>query len=290
MVAPSKDTTNYPIGYLVWWDTTSEQIDREQFVQVMQEAKLDLTGPDLSLKDTKIDTRIVLKIVKEINRDKTKQLTIKKIAKKKGIYTFHMLEGYRSSVDEDSALLTFSPTELACDHSHRAFDIIKAKYDKVKNPVSPSMIDSVLVDLLDKCHKITISEKKGIHFIPETHEDETLKLETFVRSLATSINFTKIDVFNSFAIEEMLYGAFMFPIAKKIKEIKVACLPSDKVAKSDSELKLMLKEVRKELAKVRDLPPFLKNDDLKTSFATMEMQIKDLKKKIEVAILGEDTD
>jgi hypothetical protein len=272
------------IGYLVWWDAEDFIVKQDLFTKILKDV---YPAMDINIKDA-IDTRMVLQIIREINDGKN-DLLIKKLSKKRGVYTFLLMDTSTSRTRLNSSEyrpdveMSVSSDSISCKEKHRAFDLIQTKLGRSKDMIGSDTIDLLLVDLINKCSQITLCEKKKIFFVE--NDDNLSKIvdliEALNRNTALSddtddikeIKVTLLPQSQSSLLE--IYNTFKTNLHKELVVLSDIQTANDTL--SDKILLDTLKKIRK-LAKI---PQIFCTSKLDTLNQTLKNDINAIKEGIE---------
>jgi len=210
------------IGFFIWWSLREVKISRTDL-----EAALRAVGLPADL--PKACARMAFhKALAEVRKTAHKQhLLIRKIVKEKDNYVFGLVD---ESVDVrakdltyyQSATMTFNPLTgvLACDHTHRAYELIRAKYAECMDIVDSTDVRTMLQDILKAVYRVSVRDRGGIYFVPAAYQEVVDKLERLlpvlgpdcVLNVAPQIDFDKT--------KNAIYKAFLQDLKREIAEYK----------------------------------------------------------------------
>ena len=270
------------IGYFVWWSIKDVKIAREDLQKHLDNVGLDYKVPDVKVRSA------FLKAVREVRRDhRNKGLLIRQVQKDAEEYIFGLVDENvdktKKSLDyAHTTSLKFSPISgrLSCTKPHRAHQLIKDLYDKYMGYLDADDVRDVILKLVSATMSVSVRQRGGIYFIPNTHRYTVDRLEKFVDLLPESCDFMvapQIDVESS---KKAIYKAFVGGLRSQMADFAKE-MEGDDNKKRASTMTKRLKEfkvLKNKIEFYRDAMQFQVED--------LSKDLEDLKTAAESRILG----
>jgi hypothetical protein len=209
------------IGYFVWWSIAGVKVERDKFRKMVEKVGLDFEVPKVCMRSAFLMAKREVKSRAHGNR-----VLIRNI--KKG--DEHKIALVDEKLDEVHAKLgyTHSATmffdqktyEIRCDNAHRAFDMVKEKYDEYKVFINSYDIRVILMKIIAPLNKISVRDKGGMYFIPDKYSDVVDKLEKLLDMLDGKCYLQVVPIIDTKQAKNTIYRSFIEELHQKIDKFK----------------------------------------------------------------------
>jgi hypothetical protein len=173
-------------------------------------------GLDIEVPQTCFRTAF-LKALQDVRKRAHKQhLLIRKIYKKPNEYCFGLVDESVNVEEIDltyfqSATLKFNPLtgDLACDHAHRAFDLIREKYSEYKDMLDSDDVRLLVSSVLLTNHRVSVRKRGGIYFLPASKKALVDQLTALLEKVNTQCSMEVAPQVGFEKTKAAIYKSFM---------------------------------------------------------------------------------
>lgn len=269
------------IGYFCWWRVNDLKITRQELQDKLIANGIDHEVPEVPMRSA------FLKAVREIKASyRNKGLLIRKIDKNAEAYEFGLVD---ETVDKVASHLDYSHKATMKFHQstgdvtvttpHRAFDLVKEKYEEYKNVLNSDDVRDMILKIVSEAMCVSVRQNGGIYFVPEQHVYLVERLERLFAVLPGDNDFMVAPQIDTERSKRSIYKAFVESLKYRISEFNKDLDERGITRKGALEDRLQaFKDMRKEIEFYRDALQF-QVSDLSTS-------LDDLKKKVELKLLS----
>lgn len=209
------------IGYFCWWSINDVKVHREALQKLLDDLGIDYKIPEPHLRSA------FLKAVREVKAGNKKNLLIRKISKGSDSYVFGLVDEKVDIANKHlgythNATLTFSPITgtLTVDSPHRAFEIIKAKYDEFKDYLNADDVRTLLLKIMATLRSVSVRQRGGIYFIPQADVSMVEKLEKLLPVIPGSNDFLVAPQIDTERSKRAIYKAFVESLKNRMADFE----------------------------------------------------------------------
>jgi hypothetical protein len=262
------------IGYFIWWSIAGVKVERKKVQNLVKKSGLEFEVPDVCERSAFLMAKREVK-----SRAHANQVLIRNI--KKGAE--HEVALVDEKLDETkrklgythSATLYFDQDtkSIRCDHPHRAFDLIKEKYEEYKIFMNSYDIRVIIMKIIAPWKKVMVRDKGGIYFIPEKFTKELNKLEAVLDQLPGDCYLQVVPQINTEKSKRAIHRSLMDELTQKIEKFN---------KEMDSQKFTSNKGWESQLSRFKDLRDKISfyTDALKFGAEDVEKKLDALTKKV----------
>jgi hypothetical protein len=264
------------IGYFCWWSVNGATLTRDQLKALLKKFGIKYKMPKVNLRST------FLKAVREVRgAHKNKGILLRKIKKSADVYLFGLVDETVEKKQLDyshSATMKFNPKNgnLSVDHPHKAFDLVKERYEMYKNNLNADDIRDIILTILSEVNSVSVRQRGGIYFVHETHRKMVEKLENLLPEIPGDNVFLVAPQIDTERSKKAIYKGFVESLKARIRGFETD-LDDEKGISQKHALRQRLKEfkkIKKEMEFYKDALQF-QVEDLDTSLESLTEKVKE---------------
>jgi hypothetical protein len=262
------------LGFFVFWAINAVKALRADVQAILDRIGIQYTIPEVKARSA------FLKAVREVTaQGKNHGLLIRKINKGTLEYSYGLVDetidkGAKSLDYSHSATLIFNQSSeaLTCDRPHRAFDMIKAKYEEYKDYLTAEDIRVILSDIMDTLRVVRLRPRGGVYYVHTQFEGVVNQLIEFVTQLPGENFFAAIPQLDLEVSKRAIYKAFIEGIKTKINDFDADLDGLERDHALHNRVK-QFKDLRTEIEFYRDALSF-QVDDLTAGLNALEQKLE----------------
>lgn len=263
------------LGFFIWWSIRETRVSRIKFEQELSTSGLSFKLPDLC-KRTAFLTAV--RTIKQ--KSHGHKLLIRVLLKDGEQHLFGLVD---ETVDpkaktleyHHSATLRFDQKthEVSCDVKHRAFDLVKAEYERNLYEMNSYDLRRVIMQMIEALTPISPREGGGIYYVPYAHKDVLEKIQTLINNIGCRMDV--VSLYDEEKSRNAIYNAFVEDVTHKL-EVFQKDIDSDKfsTAKGWSSTIDRFKEMKDQVEFYADKLRFA-GDNIMEKISKMEEQVKE---------------
>ncbi|MFA5132697.1 MAG: DUF6744 family protein [Candidatus Paceibacterota bacterium] len=204
------------MGYFFWWSIREVLVKKVDFL-----ASCKKVGIKYDIKDC--DRTAYLNAVRQVKQQQGQHhVLVRMIAKDKDQHLVGLVDEKVDPKAQDlqyhhSATMSFNQKTglLTCDHPHRAFDLIKDKYNSFKENLTSYDMRLIIKDIIDKMTPVTVREGGGIYYADEKFTRELKQVEALLKSLE-GCSMVLVPQINTEDTKKAIYNSLMEDMNRRL--------------------------------------------------------------------------
>ena len=269
------------LGYFIWWSIQGVKILRAKLDELVQKSGLDISTPPTLPRTAFLEAVRAVK-----SRAHSNKVLIRNLKKSKDEHIFGLVD---EQVDDQHLKLGYSHRanlrfdqhtgEISVNTPHRAFDLILEKYNENQLFVNSYELRRWLMKILLKLSMISVREKGGVYFVDVKHEENLLKLITFLSEFE-GCELVIIPQVDDEKTKKAIMKAFVADLKHKVEIFREQIADEKFTSQKGWERKLkQFKELREEVSFYAERLEFNGKD--------LEADLKDLERKVRAKLTEE---